>query len=273
MSLRRRAPLVVVETHGDWRTATRHGGSRLRVLVAPLADWAARYALRRADALRALSRSPRSWPARRRACRRSSRSRPTSISRFTGRPPAPLPARPTLLFVGMLERSKGVTGSPTPGRGRGAVPDARLVLVGRGAINDVVDRLRDNYPDRVEHVPELPPPGLRAHGRGDLPRPPLALGGSRPGDPRGVRPRARRRRDPGRRYPGPRRARRQRAARGARQRYGIVDALARILYRRGLAARLGAAAHEALPAFEWSPDDYASRVRSLVDRTLSAART
>ena len=46
MSVRRRdRPSIVVETHGDWRTAARLGGSRLRFLFAPVADWAARYAL------------------------------------------------------------------------------------------------------------------------------------------------------------------------------------------------------------------------------------
>ena len=52
---RRDRPSIVVETHGDWRSAARLGGSRVRFLFAPIADWAARYALRHADALRALS--------------------------------------------------------------------------------------------------------------------------------------------------------------------------------------------------------------------------
>ena len=111
MSLRRRdRPSIVVEMHGDWRTATRHGGSRLRVLVAPLADWAARYALRHADALRAVSPFTAEL-AGREAGLPTVESFPAYIDlgAFTGRPPAPLPEQPTLLFVGMLERSKGVT--------------------------------------------------------------------------------------------------------------------------------------------------------------------
>ena len=52
----------------------------------------------------------------------------------------------------------------------------------------------------------------------------------------------------------------------------LADALTRILTEGGLADRLGAAACEASRAFEWSPDDYATRVRSLVDRTLAEAR-
>src|SRR5207302_6567043 len=50
----RRAKLVV-EIHGDWHTATRLYGSPARLLVAPLADRIARRAIRRADAIRAVS--------------------------------------------------------------------------------------------------------------------------------------------------------------------------------------------------------------------------
>ena len=130
MSIRRRdRPSIVVETHGDWRTATRHGGSRLRVLFAPLADWAARYALRHADALRAVSPFTAEL-AGREAGLPPVESFPAYIDlgAFTGRLPAPLPVRPTLLFVGMLERSKGVTALadawPLVAE---RVPDARLV--------------------------------------------------------------------------------------------------------------------------------------------------
>jgi len=46
---------VVVEIHGDWRTATRLYGSRARRPAAPLADRIARAALRRVDAVRTIS--------------------------------------------------------------------------------------------------------------------------------------------------------------------------------------------------------------------------
>ena len=81
MSTRRRdRPSIVVETHGDWRTATRHGGSRLRVLSprSPTGRRGTHFAMRTRCG-RSL-RSPRSWRVARRVCRRSSRSRPTSIS-------------------------------------------------------------------------------------------------------------------------------------------------------------------------------------------------
>jgi glycosyltransferase involved in cell wall biosynthesis len=277
MSTRRRdRPSIVVETHGDWRTATRHGGSRLRVLVAPLADWAARYALRHADALRAVSPFTAEL-AGREAGLPPVESFPAYIDlgAFTGRPPAPLPARPTLLFVGMLERSKGVTALadawPLVAE---RVPDARLVLVGRGALRDVVDRLRDNYPGRVEHVEQIPPHAVaermdaatclvvpsRSEGLGRVILEAFARGravvATRVGgipdlvehDVNGLLV------EPG-------------------NLTALVEALTQILTEDGLAARLGSAAHEASQSFEWTPDDYAARVRSLVDRTLSEARS
>src|SRR5581483_5175085 len=46
---------LVLEIHGDWHTATRLYGSRARMLLAPLADRIASWAVRRADAIRAVS--------------------------------------------------------------------------------------------------------------------------------------------------------------------------------------------------------------------------
>lgn len=276
MAMRRRdRPSVVVETHGDWRTAARLGGSRLRFLFAPVADWAARYALRHADALRALSPFTAEL-AGREAGVPPVESFPAYIDlgAFTGRPPAPLPATPTLLFVGMLERSKGVTAlADAWGTVADRVPQARLVVVGRGALRDVVDRLRDDYPERVEHVEELPPQGVaermdaatclvlpsRSEGLGRVILEAFARG-------RGV---------VATRVGGiPDLV--EDGVNGLLVENGdvpaLVDALARILSDGELAARLGAAAYEASRSFEWSPDDYATRVRSLVDRTLAEAR-
>src|SRR5690349_9587320 len=46
---------LLLEVHGDWRTAGRFYGSRARVAVAPLADRLARATVRRADAVRTVS--------------------------------------------------------------------------------------------------------------------------------------------------------------------------------------------------------------------------
>ena len=134
-SLRRGRPSVIVETHEDWRAATRHSGSRGRVLLAPLADRMARYTLRRADALRALSPYTAGL-AGREAGVPPLESFPAyfDLSAFGERPPQPLPKTPTVLFVGMLERTKGVaTLAAAWPRVVGRVPEARLVIVGRGA--------------------------------------------------------------------------------------------------------------------------------------------
>ena len=48
-------PRVIVEIHGDWRTATRMYGSPSRRVLSPLADAVGRIALRRGDAVRGLS--------------------------------------------------------------------------------------------------------------------------------------------------------------------------------------------------------------------------
>jgi glycosyltransferase involved in cell wall biosynthesis len=276
MSLRRRErPSVVVETHGDWRTAARLGGSRLRFLFAPVADWAARYALRHADALRALSPYTAEL-AGREAGVPPVESFPAYIDlgAFTARPPVSLPVRPTLLFVGMLERSKGVTALADAWRAVAErVPAARLVVVGRGALTDVVERLQDDYPTRVEHVEELLPQGVaeqmdgatclvlpsRSEGLGRVILEAFARG-------RGV---------VATRVGGiPDLV--EDNVNGLLVENGdvaaLADSLTRILSEDGLAARLGAAAYDSSQSFEWSPDDYATRVRSLVDRTLAEAR-
>ena len=51
----------------------------------------------------------------------------------------------------------------------------------------------------------------------------------------------------------------------------LADALISLLRDPKRAEALGRAAHERAAELEWSPGDYAARVRSLVDRTLSSA--
>jgi glycosyltransferase involved in cell wall biosynthesis len=51
----------------------------------------------------------------------------------------------------------------------------------------------------------------------------------------------------------------------------LAAALIRVLSDPPLASRLGAAAGESYRAWHSTPDEYASRVRSLVDRTLAGA--
>ena len=200
-----------------------HGAAAARPSVGRRRDarrLAQRCPPRRLAAARPRSRRWRTGPRAMRSatptrCARSPRTRPSSPAReagvppvesfpayidlgaFTGRPPAPLPRTPTLSL--RRDARDGRRASTTLADAwrdvAGRVPEARLVVVGRGALRDVVDRLRDDYPGRVEHVERAAAAGRRrAHGRCDVPRAPLALRGPRPGDPRGVRARSRRRR-------------------------------------------------------------------------------
>jgi glycogen synthase len=160
---RSRVP-VIVEVHGDWRTFTRLYGSPWRKLLAHAADRLAALALRRADATRGLSRftsglieEVRGEPA--------DAVLPTygDLGAFSERPVTELPTRPTALFVGALEPYKNVEGLAAAWR-RVVVrmPDARLVVVGKGSRRAVIDRLVRDLPEHVEHRPELDPDEVAA---------------------------------------------------------------------------------------------------------------
>jgi glycosyltransferase involved in cell wall biosynthesis len=276
LSFRRgsRRPSLVIETHGDWRTATRLEGSRARRLLAPFADRAARYALRRADAIRALSRYTAEL-AEREAGVPPLESFPAYIdlSIFSDTKPVPFPERPTALFVGMLEHYKNVDALARAWHlVAQAQPNARLVIVGKGALLDVVERLRDDFPDTVGYHPELAPDEVaqlmdestclvlpsRSEGLGRVLIESFARGrgvvASRVGgipdvvedgvegllvDPADDEDIAR----------------------------GLIE----VLSDPALAARLGEAARVRFADWDASPDDYAARVRSLVDRTVAGS--
>ena len=145
--------------HGDWRTATRLYGSPSRRVLSPLADAVGRIALRRGDAVRALSsyteglvEDVRGIPVT------ASFEAYVDLSAFTAKPVVPLPEQPTALFVGMLEAYKNIDGLVAAWRlVVRELPDARLVIVGKGARRDLVDELVAELPDNVEHFEQLPP--------------------------------------------------------------------------------------------------------------------
>jgi glycosyltransferase involved in cell wall biosynthesis len=154
-----RSTPMIVEVHGDWRTFTRSYGSPSRKWLARPADSVARFVLRRADATRALSHFTSSLV-------QEVRGRPadgifptySDLSAFTADPVADLPARPTALFVGALEAYKNVDGLAAAWRRVVAqLPEARLVIVGRGSRHAVIERLVGDLPEHVEHMPQLEP--------------------------------------------------------------------------------------------------------------------
>jgi glycosyltransferase involved in cell wall biosynthesis len=263
---------VIVEVHGDWRTFPRLYGSPARRLLAPLTDAAARLALKRADATRALSPFTAGLVENTRG-RAASASFPTysDLSAFTARPVRPLPERPTACFVGVLEPYKNIDGLAAAWRLVAArLPEARLVVIGRGSRLAVVEELQRDLPDSVEHHPSLEPAEVADALDGAtalvLPSWPEGLGRvviEAFARGRGV------------------------VATGAG---GILDlvedgvegllvprgdvaalahALVRALSDRELAVRLGAAARRRYADWDSTPERFASQFRELVDATIA----
>jgi glycosyltransferase involved in cell wall biosynthesis len=141
---------VVVELHGDWRTATRLYGSPLRRALAPLADAVAAFGLRRATAVRTIS-------AYTTGLVRSIGVEPAAefpafmdLELFSERPLVPLPPTPAALFVGVLELYKNIDGLARSWRVAAVrLPGVQLRLVGRGSRRDVVERLVRDLPAQV----------------------------------------------------------------------------------------------------------------------------
>ena len=267
-------PQVILEVHGDWRTFTRLYGSPRRRFFSPVADLVSRVAVRRGDAVRALSRYTESLVEDVRGVPvAASFPTYTDLSAFTDRPVEPLPARPTALFVGMLEAYKNVDGLAAAWREVAErLPDARLVLVGKGARQSVIDALVAELPEHVEHVSELSPEGVaerldeatvlvlpsRSEGLGRVVIEAFARGrgvvASRVGGiPDLVRDDVEGRLiDP---FDGPQ----------------LVDVLVEVLSDRELAARYGAAAAERYRDWHTTPAEFAAQVRGLVEASLRDA--
>ena len=151
---------VVVEVHGDWRTATRLYGSPARRLLGGLGDGVAVAALRRADAVRTVS--PFTAGLVRELGLESSADFPAfmNLEPFVG-PTVPLPPRPTAIFVGVLEAYKNVDGLARAWRlVARRLPDASLHLVGDGTRSDVAEALVREHGARWDR--ELPSTGVAA---------------------------------------------------------------------------------------------------------------
>jgi glycosyltransferase involved in cell wall biosynthesis len=141
---------VVLDLHGDPRSATRLYGSPARRLLAPLSDRLARTAIRRADAVRTLS--PFTTGIVRALGVEPAAEYPAfmDLETFLERPPAELPAAPVFLFVGVLERYKAVEVLAEAWRlAAPRAPAATLELVGRGSMTDVPEGLVRDFPGRV----------------------------------------------------------------------------------------------------------------------------
>jgi glycosyltransferase involved in cell wall biosynthesis len=263
-------PKIVAEVHGDWRHSTRLYGAESRKALSPLVDALDRYGVRHADAVRALS----AYTA---ALVEEVRGRPpdavfptyTDLSLFT-RPIEPLPAQPTALFVGALERYKNVDGLVAAWRVVAErVPDARLVVIGRGPLREAVETLAADLSGRVDYAPEVPPEDVagaldaatvlvlpsRHEGLGRVVIEAFARGrgvvASRAGGvldlvDEGVEGLLVHPEDVA----------------------GLADAVQRVLSDRVLAERLGAAAQARFAAWNQSAEDFAVQTRKLVEAAL-----
>lgn len=132
---------VVAEVHGDWRTFARLYGSPARRAFARAADAIGTWAVRRSAKVRAVS--PYTAQLVRDAGREPDAVFPAymDLTPFSA-PPLPLPEQPVALFVGVLEAYKNVDGLAAAWRlAAPRVPDARLRVVGRGTRRDVIEAL------------------------------------------------------------------------------------------------------------------------------------
>lgn len=135
-------PAVQIEVHGDWRTAPRLYGSRLRRVLAPMSDRLSAWSVRHADRIRVVSNAT------------AERAESTGyrgpldryvefsdLSRFVDDPPIALPEGRRAVFVGALERYKGIDVliSAWP-KVVASIPDAQLSVVGRGTLEGMLKR-------------------------------------------------------------------------------------------------------------------------------------
>ncbi|MGE5691141.1 MAG: glycosyltransferase family 4 protein [Pseudomonadota bacterium] len=262
---------VVVELHGDWRASTRLYGSRARGLVGRVGDAVAARAVRRADAVRALSDFTVGLAREHGVEPAAVFTTYSDLSAFTAAPPAPLPERPTALFVGVLERYKNVDGIVAAWRlAASRVPDARLRLVGRGRDAPIVEALVAELPEQTSWTPALTAPEVvQALDEATM----LLLPSRSEGTPRVIIEAFARGRAvvAGRRGGMPDLVREDVEGHLVDPEHveAIADAIVRVLGDPEHARRLGAAA--AARASEWTYDaqEYGRRMRALADRVVA----
>lgn len=258
---------VILDLHGDWRAAPRLYGSPLRRLLGPPADLASRVAVRRADAIRTISSFTTGLV--RELGREPAGVFPAFLDfgPFLDRPPTPPPERPAALFVGVLERYKNVHGLASAWRLAAArVPGGTLHVVGRGHERAVIGRLVAQLPRQttytsmmtahevaraLDHATALVLPS-RSEGLGRVVIEAFCRGraviGTRVG---GIPDLVEHERN------------------GLLVESGdvaqLADALVRVLTDRELARRLGEGARTSAERWIVTPDEFARRLRALVD--------
>jgi glycosyltransferase involved in cell wall biosynthesis len=262
---------VVMDVHGDPGSATRLYGSRARRLLSPLGDALSRIALRKADAVRTISGFTTGLVRAQGAEPVATFPAFMDLEPFVESPIVPLPNRPSALFVGVLERYKAVDVLAEAWREVARqLPGAELHVVGSGSMEDVPARLVAELPGQVRWTERLATPDVaaaldaatvlvlpsRSEGLGRVVVEAFCRGrgvvGSRVGGipdlvedgATGLLV------DPG--DPG-----------------ALAAALVQVLAEPGLAARLGEAAEVSVRPWLATPQDYARRMRELVDEVAA----
>ena len=255
---------VVVELHGDWRTATRLYGSPLRRALSPLGDAVGAFGLRRAAAVRTISSYTSNLVRELGVEPAAEFPAFMDLELFSDRPPVPLPPTSAALFVGVLELYKNVDGLAAAWRlVAQRLPGAQLRIVGRGSRADVVKRLAAELPAQTTWVERLSQEDVaramdeatclvlpsRSEGLGrvlieaglrERGVVAMAVGGIRDVVEDGVNGLL------------------------VSSDEELADALVRVLTDRPLAERLGAVARRSAERWLASPDDYAARIAALV---------
>jgi len=262
---------VIVDVHGDPAAPTRLYGSPLRRGLAPLADWLARVGLQRADGVRTIS-------AYTSGVVREAGAEPTAtfaafmdLDPFLATEPAPLPEPPVALFVGVLERYKAVDVLADAWRlAAPQAPGATLHLVGRGALREVVKRLVAELPEQTRWTEVLSTPDVaraldesrvlvlpsRSEGLGRVVVEAFCRGRGVVASRVGGIPDIVTDGETGILVPPGDAA-------------ALADALVRVLTDREPAQRFGTAARIAVEPWLATPEEYARRIRDLVENTLT----
>jgi glycosyltransferase involved in cell wall biosynthesis len=256
---RMRTP-VIVDVHGDPRTFTRLYGSRARRLLAPVGDAVARRAIRRTDAVRTVS--PFTTRVVRELGVEPADEFPAfmDLDAFAG-PREPLPASPQALFVGVLERYKGIDVLLEAWQ---RVSVGSLHVVGTGSLSRLVT---DCY--KVKWSRGLTPAQVavaldeawclvlpsRSEGMGRVLVEACLRGRGIVGTRVGSIPDLVRDGESGILVPPDDPA-------------ALAGALERVLGDRALAERLGAGARAAAQPWRQTPEEWAARTRALVERVL-----
>ena len=257
-----RTPLIV-DVHGDPRTFTRLYGSGARRALGPLADGVAERAIRAADAVRTVS--PFTTGVVRRLGVEPADTFPAfmDLEPFLG-DPAPLPEGPRAVFVGSLQRYKGID---VLLRAWARVPLGTLYVVGDGALRDEVtaryeagelrwERRLD--PDEVARALDdawclvLP---SRSEGMGRVIVEAFCRGRGVVGSRAGSIPDLVRDGESG-------------LLVQAEDAEALAGALTRVLSDRALAERLGAGARASAPEWTQTPEEWAARTRALVEKVV-----